>query len=315
MKKILILGGGGYVGTVLTNKLLSLNYNVKIIDTFWFGNFLKEHANLKVISKDFRDLEIKDYEGYDSIIHLANIANDPTVELAPNLSWEINVLGSYNVMEKAIKAGIKQIIFASSGSVYGVQPPNSEVYETNELIPISIYNKTKMIAERVLLSYSDKMKIHIIRPATICGYSPRMRLDLTVNLLTFQALEKKEVTVLGGSQTRPNIHIDDMVNLYNFFLLNSEKISNGPYNAGLENLSIIEIANIIANKTNAKICIKESNDPRSYRQNSSKLINAGFEFKKDVATAIDELISLYNKGVLIKKDEFYNIKVMKKIYE
>merc|ERR1711991_406465 len=144
--------------------------------------------------------------GHHTIIHLANIANDPTVAMDPELSWNINVLGTHTLIDKASRAGVEHFIFGSSGSVYGIKDePN--VVEDMELVPISTYNKTKMVAERVIMSYSKNLKVHCIRPATVCGYSPRMRLDISVNLLTMQALKKGEITVLGGSQTRPNINI------------------------------------------------------------------------------------------------------------
>ena len=174
----------------------------------------------------------------NTIIHLANIANDPAVELLT--SWEVNVLAGQQLIDKASRSGIKHFIFASSGSVYGIKD-EEKVTEDLPLVPISVYNKTKMVAERVFLSYSDKMQVHCIRPATVCGLSPRMRLDVSVNMLTFQALKNKRITVFGGMQTRPNIHVKDMANVYKHFIENPD-ISSGCYNAGFENLEIIEIA-------------------------------------------------------------------------
>ena len=169
---------------------------------------------------------------FDTIFHLANIANDPSVDLNPYSSWEVNVLAGMRLIDRAARQGVKQFIFASSASVYGLKS-EPRVTEDLELVPISEYNKTKMVAERVVMSYADAMVTTIIRPATVCGYSPRMRLDLVVNLLTMQALTKGAITVLGGDQTRPNIHIDDLVDLYLFAF---ERRLAGVYNAGFENL-------------------------------------------------------------------------------
>ena len=250
-------------------------------------------------------------QGHKIIIHLANIANDPTVAINPELSWNVNVLGTHSLIDKASRAGVEHFIFGSSGSVYGVKDePN--VVEDMELVPISTYNKTKMVAERVILSYSNILRVHSIRPATVCGYSPRMRLDISVNLLTMQALEKGEITVFGGDQTRPNINIKDMINVYNHFIKNPN-IENGCYNAGLENMKILKIAEIIKEKTGAKIKIEPSNDPRSYRQNSDKLISTGYKFKYNVNDAIEEIIKKHSNKELLDSELYYNLKVMKNL--
>jgi nucleoside-diphosphate-sugar epimerase len=167
-----------------------------------------------------------------------------------------------------------------------------------------------MVAERVLLSYSDQMVVQIVRPATVCGISPRMRLDVAVNLLTMQALSKGEITVLGGDQTRPNIHIDDITDLYLFFLDNPQV--TGVFNAGFENLSIKTIAEMATKKANAKITILPSNDPRSYRVSSDKLLAAGFRPKKTVENAIDEICAAFRSGALKDDDQFHNLKWMQK---
>ena len=165
---ILILGGGGYIGTPLTSKLLENKRNkITVVDTFWFGNFLKKDKRLKIINKDIRKINTKWFKGIDCIIHLANIANDTGVELNPTLSWGINVLAAQQLADRAVRFGVKQFIYASSGSVYGVKE-EAQVTEDLSLVPISVYNKTKMVAERVLLSYQNEMQIHNIRPATVC---------------------------------------------------------------------------------------------------------------------------------------------------
>ena len=307
----MVTGGCGYIGTQLVNLLLKNNFNVLVIDTQWFGNYLIKHPNLKIKKKDIRDLNFADFKNIDSIIHLANIANDPSVELNPSLSWEINVLASKQLIELSIKAGLKHFIYASSGSVYG-KKKKKKVTEDLDLVPLSIYNKTKMISERVLLSYQNQIKVHCIRPATVCGYSDRMRLDLSVNMLTFQALKNKKITVFGGKQIRPNIHIKDMISLYLFFIKN-KKFPAGCYNAGFENLSILNIAKRIQKKINSNIIISKSNDNRSYRLDSSKLIKLGFVPKYTIDHAIDENIILFDKKVLKANKSFFNVKWMKKI--
>ena len=225
------------------------------------------------------------------------------------MSWEINVLAGKTIIEFAIANGAQKFIFASSGSVYGVsESPN--VTENHPLVPISAYNKTKMIAERVFASYIDLIKLYVIRPATVCGLSPRMRLDVSVNMLSFQALKNRKITVFGGSQVRPNIHIDDLVEIYKI-IAETDKIETGIYNAGFENLSIMEIAETIQNKIDCEIVVEPTNDIRSYRQDSSKLINQGFKPIKSVKNAIDELKESYESGILTDNDRFYTVRWMK----
>jgi nucleoside-diphosphate-sugar epimerase len=309
--KILITGGCGYVGTVLTQELLNDGHDITVIDNQWFGNHLNNHPKLTNIKGDIRNIDSINLRNIDTILHLANIANDPAVELNPTLSWEVNVLAAQQLADKAIRNGVKHFVYASSGSVYGVKD-EPQVTEDLTLVPISVYNKTKMVAERVLLSYKDKMQVHCIRPATVCGMSPRMRLDVSVNMLTFQALKNNKITVFGGNQTRPNIHMKDMVRVYQHFVNNS-KIESGCYNAGFENISILQIAEMVKNRLGADIIVSESNDPRSYRQNSDKLLNTGFKQEFGVDYAINEIIEAYNKKELIESDQCYTVKWMKNL--
>ena len=308
---VLITGGCGYTGSVLTNKLVDQGHNVTVVDTQWFGNYLNKKSNLQVIKADIREIEKIPLKNIETIIHLANIANDPGVELNPTLSWEVNVLATHQLADKASRANVKQIIYASSGSVYGVKS-EPKVTEDLELVPISAYNKTKMVAERVLLSYKNQIQIHCIRPATVCGISPRMRFDVSVNLLTLQALTNNTMTVFGGAQVRPNIHIDDIVNVYSHFLKNP-KTESGCYNAGFENISIKEIAEMIQKATGANIELSESNDPRSYRQDSAKLLSTGFKATKNVQIAISEIIEAYKSGVIEDKDQWHTVKWMNQL--
>ncbi|MBC8485754.1 MAG: SDR family oxidoreductase [Bacteroidetes bacterium] len=308
---ILVTGGCGYIGTNLTNRFLDEGYQVTVVDIMWFGNYLENHENLTCIKADIRDIDQVPMKGINAIIHLANIANDPTGDLNPKLTWEVNVLASMLLIEKAIRNGVKQFIYASSGSVYGVKD-EPEVTEDLSLLPISDYNKTKMISERVLLSYKDKIDLQIIRPATVCGYSPRMRLDLSVSMLTMQALTKGRLTVFGGNQTRPNIHMNDMIGVYLHFLELGDK-ATGIYNAGFENITILELANKIKKHIPTKVFVEESNDPRSYRQNSDKLVSTGFTPKYNIEEGIKDVINAYNTLGIKDKDKYYNIKEMQKI--
>ena len=309
---ILITGGCGYTGTVLTNKLLSFGYKVTVIDTQWFGNHLQPKPKLKIIKLDIRNSDQIPFDNVDVLIHLANIANDPGVELNPLLSWEINVLATHQLIENAIKNNVKQFIYASSGSVYGIKK-EQEVTEDLPLVPISTYNKTKMIAEKVLSSYKNLIKFHCIRPATVCGYSPKMRLDLSVNLFIIQALKNKELTVFGGNQIRPNIHIQDLVDVYIHFIKNPN-LPNGFYNAGFENLKIIDIAKKVSEIIPSKIKIQQNNsDLRSYRQNSDKLILTGFKKNFSISNAIVDLKKKYEEKKFFETDECYTVRSMKKL--
>ncbi len=309
---ILILGGCGYVGTVLAEKLINnKKNNIKIIDTEWFGNYVKKNKRIKFIKEDIRNIKKISFNQIDTIIHLANIANDPAVELNPLLSWEINVLSAKFIIEKAIKSKVQRVIFASSGSVYGIKK-EKKVNEDLDLNPISTYNKTKMIAERVLMSYKDKIKVFCIRPATVCGLSPRMRFDLTVNMLTLQALKSKKIIVHGGSQIRPNIHINDLVRVFEHFLF-EKNIKPGIYNAGFENMSVIKIAQLIQKIIPSKIILSKIKDIRSYRLDSSKIIKTGFKPKFKVIDAVLKIKKKFDENKLKIRENNFSVDWLKKI--
>jgi nucleoside-diphosphate-sugar epimerase len=307
--KILLTGGCGYIGTVLTPLLLGDGHEVCVVDTQWFGNHLAPHPHLTVLQQDTRSIAAPLLAGVDSVIHLANIANDPGVELNPTLSWEVNVLATQQLADLAVRAGVRQFLFASSGSVYGIKD-EPQVTEDLPLVPITAYNKTKMVAERVLLSYADRMQVHCIRPATVCGFSPRMRLDVSVNMLTWQALKNGTITVFGGAQTRPNIHIGDMVDVYRHFI-SHPGIDSGCYNAGFENISILDIADRVRRKIPAGITVSDSNDPRSYRQNSDKLKATGFAQRRTIDDAIDDIADRFRAGALPDGDACHTVRWMK----
>lgn len=312
---ILVTGGSGYIGSKLIPKLLDLNHRVYSIDTDWFGNYLKRNKNLIKIKINIKNInKLKINNKIDCIIHLASISNDIMAEIDKNLSWETSALGTLELMNFALKNKVKRIIYASSGSVYGVKKEKM-VTEKISLTPISLYNKVKMVTERVLLSYKNQIEVFIIRPATVCGFSPRMRLDVSVNALTFSALKYKLINVNGGSQIRPNIHINDMVNLYIFFLTKEKKYA-GIYNAGFENLFIIDLAKKIQKIIPSKIFIKKnSSDPRSYKISSQKLLKIGFKPQFSVIDAIVDIKNAFEKKILKDNPSFHSINWLKKIYK
>lgn len=305
--RVLVTGGCGYIGSVLVPKLLKAGHEVTVRDLEWFGNHLKPHPYLDVHEGDFR--WINDARPWDAVIHLAAVANDPTGDLDPKLTWEVNALGTMRLMEVCARSLIKQFIYASSGSVYGVSDA-PQVTENTPLEPVSEYNKTKMVAERCVLSYATPaMSVQIIRPATVCGFSPRMRLDVVVNRYTMQALMDGRIEVLGGKQMRPHIHIEDMTDLYLWMLERPHR--QGIWNAGFQNLSLADLARSVASVIGAQVVTEPSNDPRSYRMNSDKLLDAGFKPKRAVLDAINDVEAAYRSGILHNEDRHYNLKVMR----
>lgn len=308
-KTILVTGGSGYKGNKLIKTLLKNDYKIINIDKNLFGNYFIKHKNVKNYKLDINDIDKLNLNNIYACIHLASIANDPMAEIDHGISWETSALGTKKLLECLVKYKVKKIIYASSGSVYGIKK-EKKVTENLSLKPLSTYNKVKMVTERVLISYKDKINVIILRPATVCGLSDRMRLDLTVNLLTFQALTKGIITVFGGKQKRPNVHIDDIISAYLFFL--KKKIKFGIYNIGFENMSIKNIAKLISKETNSRInYLKNTNDPRSYNLDSSKLLRLGFKPKKKIIDAIKEFKDAYNKGKFKDKPNFHSIKWLK----
>jgi nucleoside-diphosphate-sugar epimerase len=307
--KVFVTGACGYKGSVLVPKLLRTGHKVVAFDAQWFGNFLMPHPDLQVVCGDVRKLDEINLDGIDAIIHLSSVANDPCGDLDPKLTWEISCLATMQLVDRAWRKDIQRFIYASSGSVYGVKD-EPQVTEDLELLPISEYNKTKMCAERIVLSYKDHIVVQIVRPATVCGYSPRMRLDVSVNMLTMQALNDGKITVFGGDQTRPNIHMDDITDLYIFLLHHPEH--TGVYNAGFENISILDIAKMVVKHVPAEIVVTPSNDPRSYRVNSDRLLATGFKPRKTVEDAIKEIVGMYSQGALKDEERWYNLKWMQK---
>lgn len=307
--KILVAGGGGYKGSVLVPKLLERGYKVTVLDLFWFGDHLPEHGNLTKIRDDIRAVNSLELPKYDIIIHLASIANDPCSNLDPELTWDISCQGSIEIMNFMLKSNCRRIIYASSGSVYGLKK-EPKVTEDLELVPLTAYNKAKISAEKIISSYNEKCEIQIIRPATVCGLAPRMRLDVAVNLLTMQAIKNKKITVLGGSQSRPNIHIQDLANVYLHFIDRPDL--KGIFNAGFENISILSMAKKIAKRLSVDIETMPSNDLRSYRLSSEKLLKTGFEPQYGIDDAIEEIIHSHACGKLLDLPNCYNVSWMDK---
>ncbi|MGP1675920.1 MAG: NAD-dependent epimerase/dehydratase family protein [Burkholderiales bacterium] len=303
-------GGAGYKGCVLVPKLLDAGHWVTVVDALWFGNALPAHPALTVVQRDIRDGV--DCSGQQAVIHLAGIANDPCGELDAKLTWEVNVLAHMLLCDAAARAGVRQFIFASSASVYGIKG-DEEITEGMTLEPVSDYNKTKMVAERVLLSYADRMIVQIARPATVCGLSPRMRLDTMVNMLTVQAMKNGKITAHcgehGGGLMRPNIHIEDITDLYVWLLAHPGV--HGIMNAGFENISASDTAAMISKSVPAEIEITCVKDKRSYKVNSAKLLGYGFKPAHTVAGAIEEIRAAWQAGRLTDQDSAYNLRWMR----
>ncbi|MBD99172.1 MAG: UDP-glucose 4-epimerase [Verrucomicrobia bacterium] len=322
MKKIFITGGAGYVGSVLVPKLLDNGYEVTVIDLMIYGeNVLPTHERLTAIRGDIRDTELmrKIIPGHDAIIHLACISNDPSFELNPDLGKSINLDPFEPMVQIAKASGVKRFIYASSSSVYGIkEEPN--VTEDMSLEPLTDYSKFKAECEKILKKYeSDDFTAMTIRPATVCGYSPRLRLDLTVNILTNFAINKGFIKVFGGEQKRPNIHIQDMTDLYCLLLeLPSEKIQGKIFNAGYENFKVKEIAQMVKNVVGeVDIRTESTNDNRSYHISSDYIKQEiGFEPKHSIEDAVSDLKEAFEKGLIndsFENEKYFNVKLMQNI--
>lgn len=322
-KKVFITGGAGYVGTVLVNKLLNKDYLVTVYDLLIYGNTLPaEHANLKIIKGDIRNSSLlrKYIPGHDCLIHLACISNDPSFELNPKLGKEINLDAFEPLVKISRELNVKKFIYASSSSVYGIKNEN-DVHEDMSLKPLTDYSKFKAECEKILFQYSNKDFITtVIRPATVCGYSKRQRLDLVLNILTNLAYHKKEITIFGGSQFRPNIHIDDMVDVYIKLLeVENYEINKQIYNVGFDNFTVGQLATkvkeIIGN--DIKLIYKKTNDMRSYHISSQKIKEQiNFIPKKKLELAIIDLVNAFEKKILkdpLNNNYYYNIKRMQNI--
>jgi nucleoside-diphosphate-sugar epimerase len=326
LKTVLVTGGAGYVGSVLVPKLLDQGYNVKVLDLYLYGkdvlDTVEDHPNLTQICGDMRDRELLEsiMPGCDAIIHLACISNDPSFDLDPALGRSINYDAFFDLVDVAKKEGVKRFIYASSSSVYGIkQEPN--VTEDLPRDPLTDYSKYKAMCEDILLKAREPGFVtFILRPATVCGYSPRLRLDLTVNILTNLAVNNNKITVFGGAQKRPNIHIEDVTDLYVQSLAwPDERIDGKIYNAGYENHQVIEIAECVKDVVgrDVEIVVTPSDDHRSYHISSEKIKNElGFEPKHSIQDAVQDLVSAFEAGKIpnpLTDTRYSNVKKMQEL--
>lgn len=326
-KRVMVIGGGGYVGAVLVPKLLAAGYRVKVYDLFIYGeevfDAVRSDPALTLVRGDVRDLERleKELEGIEAVIHLACISNDPSFELDPELGKSIN----YDCFEPLVQAakakGVKRFVYASSSSVYGIKECEN-VTEEMELEPLTDYSKFKAMCEKVALKYADDdFVVLILRPATVCGYSPRQRLDLIVNILTNHAVNRRRITVTGGAQKRPNIHIEDVTDLYLKSLeWPAEKINRKIFNAGYDNFTVDELARQVREIVGheVEIVTEPTDDPRSYHISSSKIREElGFVPRQSIAEAVRDLKDAIEAGRLkdpMENPMYFNIKRMKEIH-
>lgn len=326
MKKVLVTGGAGYVGCILVRKLLDAGYSVLVYDLMIFGcQGLPRHPNLQVVQGDIRNIAAFSavLDGVHSVIHLACISNDPSFELNPGLSKSIN----YDCFEPLVvackKAGVRRFIYASTSSVYGVSAA-PDVTEEHPLVPLTDYNKYKGLCEPVLLRFqAPDFTTVILRPATVCGYSPRMRFDLSVNILTNQAVNKRRITVFGGTQKRPNIHIDDVTDLYvELLALPEQRIAGEIFNVAYQNFTIAELAEIVRvvveremfEKGRIQVETVPSNDLRSYHVSSKKITEKlGYVPKKSIDDAVVDICNAFKEGKLpnsLQASHYFNVRTV-----
>ncbi|MDJ0677605.1 MAG: NAD(P)-dependent oxidoreductase [Calothrix sp. MO_167.B42] len=325
-KKVLVTGGAGYVGAVLVPQLLKAGYEVKVLDLYLYGKDVlaqvKNHPHLEEIEGDIRDRHLlsKIMPGCDAVIHLACISNDPSFELDPTLGRSINYDAFFDLVDVSKDAGVKRFICASSSSVYGIKETEN-VTEDLPLMPLTDYSRYKALCEEVLLSKGEPgFTTLIVRPASICGYSPRQRLDLIVNIFTNQAINNGKITVFGGLNKRPSLHIQDMVDFYLKSLeWPDEAIDGKIFNLGHENYTVKEIADMTRKVVgdSVEIVTTPTNDPRSYHISSEKIKQElGFVPAHTVEDAIEDLVTAFKADKLpdsLTDSRYYNVKVMKEI--
>jgi nucleoside-diphosphate-sugar epimerase len=323
IRQVLVTGGAGYVGAALVPKLLGKGYRVKVLDLYIYGEHVldavKDHPNLEQIRGDIRDRVLLErvIPGCEAMIHLACVSNDPSFELDPQLGKSINYDAFIKLVEVAKRCRMKRFVYASTSSVYGIKEEEN-VTEDLPLQPLTDYSKYKALCEEVLLREREPGFVTLIlRPATVCGYSPRLRLDLTVNILTNHAVNGKKITVFGGQQMRPNIHIEDVIDLYVKALeWPDEAIDGKVFNAGYENQKVIEIAEIVRGVVgeDVEIVTTPTDDNRSYRISSEKIKRElGFVPKHAIKDAVRDLVAAFRAGKIpnpMTDIRYYNVKTM-----
>jgi nucleoside-diphosphate-sugar epimerase len=327
---VLVTGGAGYCGSVLVPQMLEMGYQVTVYDIQYYGcDFLPlEHPNLNIVKGDIRDIShlASCLNDVDAFIHLACISNDASFELDEKLSTSVNLDAFEPMVIAAKQSGVRRFIYASTSSVYGISE-EPEVKEDHPLVPLTLYNKFKGMCEPLLFKHTDKKFVGVIyRPATVCGYGPRQRLDVSVNILTNLAVNKGKITVFGGSQLRPNLHIQDYAELCKTLLeVSDEIIADQVFNCGYQNMSIMQIAETVKKvvleefpeKDEITIEVSPSNDLRSYHINSDKITNViGFKPQHSVEEAIRDLCRAFREGKLpdsLENDIYFNVRKMKKI--
>ena len=328
LKNVLVTGGAGYVGHVLVPRLLESDYSVTVYDALYFGCRLPNHPSLRVIQGDIRDTAAlaQALTGQDAVLHLACISNDASFDLDEKLSTTINYDCFEPMVIAAKDAGVKRFVYCSSSSVYGVSD-SPQVTEDHPLVPLTLYNKLKGLCEPLLWKHkADDFTCVVIRPATVCGYSPRMRLDLSVNILTNHAVNKGTITVFGGDQMRPNLHIEDMVDAYMLMLTAPHaKIHGETFNIGFQNHSIAELARTVKKVVEhdmpehgeVNIVTTPSNDYRSYHVNSDKIGRVlGFKPMRSIEDAVRDVTRAFGNHLLpnsFDDDQYYNVRTMKKL--
>jgi nucleoside-diphosphate-sugar epimerase len=326
-KNVLVTGGAGYVGSVLVPQMIRHGYRVKVLDLYIYGdhvlNEVKDHPNLVQIKGDIRDRELLKHalQGCDTVIHLACISNDPSFELNPVLGKSINLDAFTPLVEISKEQGVRRFIYASSSSVYGIKEVEN-VDESMELEPLTEYSRYKAECEDILLLHqSPSFTTSILRPATVCGYSPRQRLDVIVNILTNHAVNTGKIKVFGGEQKRPNIHIQDMVNAYLLMLeLPDVMIARKIFNAGYQNHSVRHIAEIVKNVVNPESIQLETvptDDIRSYHISSEKIAKElGFQPEFTIENAVEDLVQAFAAGLLpnsMTDSQYFNLKRMQEL--
>lgn len=323
---VLVTGGAGYVGSALVPKLLAVGHRVTVLDLYLYGEDVfadfKSHFGLREVNGDLRDSAAvaTALEGCDAVIHLACISNDPSYDLDPALGRSINYDSFRPLVRAAKRAGVKRFIYASSSSVYGVKN-DPKVTEDLPLEPLTDYSRYKALCETELLEErAPGFEVCIVRPSTVCGYAPRQRLDVIVNILVNHAVNTNRIKVFGGEQMRPNIHIDDMVDLYLFLLDQpAEKIDGEIFNAGYENRTVMQLAEIVRHIVGGNIPIEvvPTDDTRSYHVSSEKMrVQLGFQPRRTIEDAVRDLVAAFRAGKLpdpLENSRYFNIKRMQQV--